>query len=59
MTSDASPHIFIAGLDPGIHRNKPAGESPPFSFRLFDETNRLPKRQLLSQDGLAVRKANG
>jgi len=49
----------MPGLDPGIHRNKAAGESPPFSFRLFNETNQLSKRQLLRHDGIAVRKANG
>jgi hypothetical protein len=24
--------LFIAGLDPAIHRTKAAGESPPFFF---------------------------
>ena len=47
----------MPGLDPAIHRNKMAGESPPF-FHLSNKTNRLPKRQLLRQDGFAVRGTN-
>jgi hypothetical protein len=29
---DPSSLIVMPGLDPGIHRNKAAGESPPFLF---------------------------
>jgi len=27
----------MPGLDPGIHKHRSAGESPPFSFAVLDE----------------------